>query len=147
MLCTDASRLMDSAETRGGEKWKMVMLTKNVSNWVAHSNRIWADCEKVRKWNMERAGEVLEKVAQAVLECAPLKAVKEKLASFKLKLVISRVESANFLWSAHSVTMDASTVEDDVSNGLMAVPGDSTYATKQKLFIFEMELRIALRRV
>lgn len=61
------------------------MSTQDLQDLEAHSKKIWADAETVRKRNMELAGKVWERVAQSTVESAWLRAVAEELAIVKSK--------------------------------------------------------------
>lgn len=63
--------------------------------WWRIPKKNWADAETPRKRNMHLAGEDCDKVAQATMASAGLKAVTKKLASVKSKLAASRAKSAN----------------------------------------------------
>lgn len=75
-----------------------------------------------------------------------MKAVTDESASVKLKLAASHVDGANSSWSAQSIAIGASKVDDDVSKALMKMSEEATGATKWKVSIIEMELKDALKR-
>lgn len=134
-LRINVSRSRESFEALGGERREIVMFTQNFRDLAAPSKKIRVDPEALRKRNMDLVGELWENVLQAAVESARSKAVTEVSANAKPKLVASRMECANSLWSVHSVAKGASKVEDGVSSAIMAVSGEVIDATKQKVSI------------
>lgn len=122
-LRTKASCLRDSVETLGRERKEVVTLTQTVRDLTAHSMKFRPDAELLRKWNMELASYVQNKLAHVTVESARLKAVAEEWASVKPKLTASHFGSVNSCWGAHSAARNASKVEEDVINALMVVSG------------------------
>lgn len=94
-LHKEASKLRDSVEMLGQEKREIAMLTQDARDMAAHSRKIRADAETLRKQHMEMVGKVWEKVAQDTVDSAWLKAATDKLASVRLKLAASCVPSPN----------------------------------------------------
>lgn len=140
-------RLKHFVETLCRERKEVVMLTQDIRYLVVHSLKIQAHAKTLRKQNIELDGEVWEKAVNAIVESVLLKAVTEELASAKSKLVASSSGETNSRLSAHCVAKDASTVEEDVRNGLVAVTGDETDAARQKVSVTELELKDAVKRV
>lgn len=80
-LRTVIGRLRDSAQTPSQERRNVVMVTQDVRDLAAHSKKIRASAEVMRKQNIELAGEAPGKVAQATVESARSRALAEELAS------------------------------------------------------------------
>lgn len=57
------------------------------------------------------------------------------------------MESASSRWSAHSVAKSACIVRKDVSNAFMVMSEDAVDATNWNVFIMELKLKDALKRV
>lgn len=113
----------------------------------SHSEKSWTDAKNLKMRNTELTAEVQKGDVCHTVYYAKLKAVAEKVASVKAKLIASCVEVASPWWSAHDMAKGASKIEDDVSKSLMVVSGKVAHATKRKVTIIGLQSKNLLKRL